>query len=100
MPNINILKASIEPIANMLAGKQIKVSYDRANSTPHLSFGNEKTGLVLHLPMLSDKTPPKIMDAIQGVVDHEVGHAIFSTNPKTLGLRDKLAQHIANHSGR
>ena len=97
MPNINILKASIEPIANMLAGKQIKVSYDRANSTPHLSFGNEKTGLVLHLPMLSDKTPPKIMDAIQGVVDHEVGHAIFSTNPKTLGLRDKLAQHIANN---
>lgn len=97
MPNINILKASIEPIANMLAGKHIKVSYDRANSTPHLSFGNEKTGLVLHLPMLSDKTPPKIMDAIQGVVDHEVGHAIFSTNPKTLGLRDKLAQHIANN---
>ena len=97
MPNVNILKASIEPIANMLAGKKIKVSYDRDNTTPHLSFGDEKRGMTLHLPMLSDKTPPKIMEAIQGVVDHEVGHAIFSTNPKTLGLRDKLSQHIANN---
>lgn len=94
MPNINVLKASIEPIANMLAGKQIKVEF-RANTTVPVTDLSKKAP-VIKLPMLSDKTPQSILDSIQGMVDHEVAHAIWTTNPKRLGIKNRLDHEIFN----
>ena len=94
MPNINVLKASIEPIANMLAGKQIKVEF-RANTTVPVTDLSKKEP-VIKLPMLSDKTPQSILDSIQGMVDHEVAHAIWTTNPKRLGIKNRLDHEIFN----
>ena len=94
MPNINVLKASIEPIANMLAGKQIKVEF-RANTTVPVTDLSKKAP-VIKLPMLSDKTPQSILDSVQGMVDHEVAHAIWTTNPKRLGIKNRLDHEIFN----
>lgn len=94
MSNINILKASIEPIANMLAGKQIKVTFHRDVKVPVTDFSGETP--TIKLPMLSDQTPPEVLDAIHGVVDHEVAHAIWSTNPTKLPIKDKLGHSITN----
>lgn len=94
MPNINVLKASIEPIANMLAGKRIKVEF-RANTTVPVTDLSKKDP-VIKLPMLSDKTPQSILDSVQGMVDHEVAHAIWTTNPKRLGIKNRLDHEIFN----
>ncbi len=94
MSNINVLKASIEPIANMLAGKKIKVQFHRDTKVPVTNFEGESP--TIKLPMLSDQTPPEILDAIHGVVDHEVAHAIWSTNPATLPIKDKLGHSLTN----
>lgn len=94
MSNINVLRQSIEPIANMLAGKDVKVSFDRGVKFPQTIFDSKR--ITIKLPMLSDKTPASTLDALQGSVDHEVAHAIWSCDQVHLKPKDKLAMVMYN----
>ena len=94
MSNINVLRQSIEPIANMLAGKNVKVAFDYDTKFPQTIF--DRKGITIKLPMLSDKTPASVLEALQGSVDHEVGHAIWSADQVHLKIKDKLSMVMYN----
>ncbi|MDO4936892.1 MAG: hypothetical protein Q4E62_03160 [Sutterellaceae bacterium] len=95
MSEVNVLKASIEPLVRMLAEKDVKVSFSRETTQPKTEF-HKRGGITIKLPMISSKTSEQELSVLQGVVDHEVGHAIFSTDLPTLTIPNELDRFLLN----
>jgi len=74
---MEVLRQSIRKVTRLLtesklpvimAGMQAKVTYDGVTGKP----------TAVYLPSLPDNASEKLIDAIQGFVDHEVAHVLFS----------------------
>ncbi|QIG69113.1 cobalamin biosynthesis protein [Rhizobium phage RHph_N1_15] len=75
--DIVILREAIKKIVPMLAGKGLTVTQmgTQAYVKPH-----PVTGLpwIVNIPLLPDNAAPEFVVAIQGFIDHEVGHVLFT----------------------
>jgi len=76
------LREVLSKTVRLLTMDGIEVTY--RGVTPYVSA--DKTGKVtrLNLPEITDNASPELLEAIQGYVDHEVGHVLYTPFETTL----------------
>lgn len=73
---IFILRESIVIIAQMLSGNSIKVT--QRGVSAYVTPDAEGKPVVINLPFIPDNATEELCDAIQGFLDHEVAHVLFT----------------------
>lgn len=75
MNRIEILRESVGKIARMLTSSGIKVT-----QRGHQAYVSHRNGIPerLNVPVIPDNADEKLIHAVQGFIDHEVGHILFS----------------------
>lgn len=71
-----ILRESVVKITQMLSGKGIKVTQQGVNA--YVRADHRGVPLVVNLPYLPDNAGEDLCSAIQGFLDHEVAHILFT----------------------
>ena len=74
-----ILRESVVKITQMLSGKGIKVTQQGVNA--YVKADHLGTPVVVNLPYLPDNATEELCNAIQGFLDHEVAHILFTNFP-------------------
>ncbi len=74
-----ILRESVVKITQMLSGKGIKVTQQGVNA--YVKADHLGTPVVVNLPYLPDNATEELCNAIQGFLDHEVAHILFTDFP-------------------
>ena len=74
---VNALRRAVEPLAGMLSGCGLKVSFcgDTAMTEYDAKTGKPKK---IILPLISDDADPDVISGFHGYLDHEVGHVLFT----------------------
>ncbi|BBI61794.1 hypothetical protein HSBAA_31000 [Vreelandella sulfidaeris] len=90
--NIGELRSSLALVVKMLANKGIKVT--QVGIQAFVEY-DERTleAKRVNIPSISDQSPPELVTAIKGFVDHEVAHLLF-TDAKIIERAHK--ERIAN----
>jgi hypothetical protein len=76
-PRVVVVREAISKIVEMLAIKQIKV---RQSGMQAYVRSDRKTGTpeLVNLPYMPDDATDELIDAVQGFLDHEVAHLLFT----------------------
>lgn len=86
-----ILRESVVKITQLLSGKGIKVTQQGVQAfvrADHLGVP-----VMVNLPYLPDNATEDLINAIQGFLDHEVAHILF-TNFPLMGIANKKGKQI------
>jgi nitric oxide reductase activation protein len=73
---IFILRESVVKITQMLSGKGIRVTQQGVNA--YVKVDHNGTPVLVNLPYLPDNATEELCNAIQGFLDHEVAHILFT----------------------
>ncbi|WP_194273902.1 hypothetical protein [Variovorax paradoxus] len=92
--DIQVIRDSIGKIVSMLTSRAIKVTQRGVKA--YVAY-DPKTGKikVVNVPYLPDDATPEFIAAVQGFLDHEVGHVLF-TDQKVVIAASKLGAKVAN----
>lgn len=92
--DIMVIRESISRIVSMLTSQSIKVT--QRGSQARVSYHPTKGHILgINLPFIPDDASEEFISAVQGFLDHEVGHVLFSDFP-ALKRANKLGPRIAN----
>lgn len=92
---IFILRESIVKITQILAGSGIKVT--QRGLSAYVKPDKDGRPVQVNLPYIPDNATEELCDAIQGFLDHEVAHVMFSDFKATNKIADDEKLHnIAN----
>jgi cobalamin biosynthesis protein CobT len=88
------LREAIKAIVPIIAGKGLRVT--QVGSQAYVSV-NKRTGLpeVVNIPSIPDNAEPAFVAAIQGFIDHEVAHVLFTELGYKIDAPQRL-HHIHN----
>lgn len=92
---ILILRQAIVKLAQMLTNSGIEVTQRGISAYVR---SDPKTGkpVQVNLPFLPDNAPPELVDAIQGFLDHEVAHVLFSDFNALKRIKDRREHAFTN----
>lgn len=85
---IGALRNAVERIVKILSGQKIPVTQRGSNAFVQY---DEKTGqrpVRVNIPVIPDDASPELIMAIQGFIDHECGHLLFSRGHDAVRLDD------------
>lgn len=88
---VYILRESVVKITQMLSGKGIKVTQQGVNA--YVKADHNGTPVLVNLPYLPDNATEELCNAIQGFLDHEVAHILFTEFP-VMGKAMKQGRQI------
>lgn len=95
--DIMVIRESIGRIVSMLTNQAIKVT--QRGSRAHVSY-HPKSGKItgMNIPFIPDDASDEFVAAIQGFLDHEVGHVLYSDSKSLLAsVKDgKRVMNLAN----
>ena len=74
-----ILRESVVKITQMLSGKGIRVTQQGVNA--YVKADHRGVPVLVNLPYLPDNAGDDLCNAIQGFLDHEVAHILFTDFP-------------------
>lgn len=77
MSEVNVLKRIVDPLVELLAHKNLKVSFRGGDAMTQYDKRTGKPKKII-LPMISSDADPSLIDTFHGYIDHEVGHVIFT----------------------
>ena len=88
--DIAIIRESIGRIVSMLTEKQIKVTQQGASAFVEY---NPTTGAIkrVNIPYINDDATEEFIAAVQGFLDHEVGHVLFSDQSVLMQIKGEGA---------
>ena len=91
---IAIMRQAITKITQTLSGANVKVTQAGLEAWVR----NDATGKPVHvnLPYLPDNADEALIDAIQGFLDHEVAHILFTDFNQAMKIRDKGLHQLYN----
>lgn len=91
---IYALREAVIIITQMLAGKSITVTQRgmQASVTPD----KEGRPVSVNLPYIPDNATDELCEAIQGFLDHEVAHIMFTDFKEFLNIKDPGLHNLAN----
>ncbi|WP_158380708.1 hypothetical protein [Paraburkholderia fungorum] len=74
---IHVMREAVVKITQLLAGKKIKVTQRGVKAFVE---SDTRTGQIkrINLPFIPDDASDEFLEALQGYLDHEVGHVLFS----------------------
>src|ERR1700712_587471 len=88
--DVEILREVVVKVTKLLAGQSIQVTQRGAQAYARA----DKSGkpYLVNIPFIPDTATPGFLAAIQGFIDHEVGHILFTdwSVQKTIGKDAKL----------
>lgn len=86
-PKAILLREVTTKVVQILASKKIKVT--QRGTKAYVQY-DEKTfePILVNIPYIPDDANDELLDAIQGFIDHELGH-IFFTDPKAIVAANK-----------
>lgn len=73
---IHIMREAIVKITQMLAGQTIQVT--QRGISAYVKSNDKGKPYLVNLPFMPDNADDKLIDAIQGFLDHEVAHILFT----------------------
>lgn len=73
---VAIMRESVVKITQMLSGKGIKVT--QRGTSAYVKADHHGRPILVNLPFLPDNATNELIDAIQGFLDHEVAHILFT----------------------
>lgn len=86
-----ILRESVVKITQLLSGKGIKVTQQGVQA--YVRADHNGVPVLVNLPYLPDNATEDLINAIQGFLDHEVAHILF-TNFPLMGVAMKKGKQI------
>jgi len=86
---IHIMRESVVKLTQMLAGRGIQVT--QRGVSAFVRADHDGRPYHVNLPYIPDNANDELLDAIQGFLDHEVAHILFTEFP----LMEKAKQHGA-----
>lgn len=91
--DISVVRESISKVVSMLTARRIMVT--QRGMQAYVSY-NKKTGAIesLNVPYIPDDASEEFVRSIQGFIDHEIGHVLFS-DPKVLMEANKAGARVA-----
>ena len=94
LPDIQVIRDLIGKIVSMLTQQKIRVTQRGVKA--YVAY-HPTTGAIsaVNIPYLPDDATPEFVAAVQGFLDHEVGH-VLHTDPKIINAANKLGKKIAN----
>lgn len=92
--DIMVIREAMSRIVSMLTRQAIRVT--QRGTRAYVKY-HPKTGAIIemNIPYLPDDASEEFIAAVQGFLDHEVGHVLFSDS-KVLLDANKLGQRVAN----
>lgn len=87
------LRKAIVAITNALIEKKIEVT--QIGMDAYVRSNSEGIPVAVNLPYLPDNASEQLIQAIQGFLDHEVGHILFS-DFKALAIRNPMLKGLTN----
>jgi len=87
------LRKAIVAITNALIEKKIEVT--QIGMDAYVRSNSEGIPVAVNLPYLPDNASEELIQAIQGFLDHEVGHILFS-DFKALAIRNPMLKGLTN----
>lgn len=91
---IAILRQSITAITQSLSSTDVQVT--QAGLEAWVRSDAKGKPVQVNLPYVPDNADESLIDAIQGFLDHEVAHILFTDFNETLKVRDKQLHSIMN----
>ena len=90
--DIAALRQAIEKITRVLSGKGLKVT--QRGTQAFVRSDHLGRPILVNLPYIPDNASPKLIHAINGFLDHEVGHLLFS-DFNVIAEAHRLGQSVA-----
>jgi cobalamin biosynthesis protein CobT len=91
--DVQVVRESIAKIVSMLTGRRVRVK--QQGTKAFVAYRPDGSIEVVHLPYIPDDASDEFIAAIQGYLDHEVGHALHSDH-KVLFAAKKCGRRVAN----
>ena len=91
MNEIEVLRNKVAKLVNILSGKQLRVT--QRGDSAYVLYDNNQRPYLVNVPNVPENAPEELLIAIEGFLDHEVGHVLF-TNPEMLATA-KLTGHAS-----
>lgn len=91
---IAILRQAITAVTQSLSNTDVKVT--QAGLEAYVRTDETGKPVQVNLPYVPDNADESLIDAIQGFLDHEVAHILFSDFVATSKIRDKHLHAIVN----
>ena len=88
--DISVIRESIGRIVSMLTEKQIKVTQQGVSAFVEYHPKTHKIKRV-NVPYINDDASDEFIAAVQGFLDHEVGHVLFSDQSVLFQIKDEPA---------
>lgn len=76
---VYVMRQSIVKLTQMLAGRGIEVT--QQGITAYVRADRDGRPVLVNLPYMPDNATEELIDAIQGFLDHEVAHILFTEFP-------------------
>lgn len=81
LSRVEILRSAVTKVVEVLAEKRVKVV--QRGMEAKVTYNPDGTPREVYIPYLPDNASEELCDAVQGFVDHEIGH-VLDTDPKAL----------------
>jgi cobaltochelatase CobT len=93
--DVEVLRQSIRAVTQILTESNVKVTQQGVEA---YTVSDPKTGNIKHinLPYLPDDASEQLIQAVQGYLDHEVGHALFTDFQVGKSVTDDLTNELHN----
>ena len=76
MDRIEVIRQATKQVAQILSGRDIEVTQRGMNA--YVRYNDEGEPQQVNIPFIPDNASDALIDAIQGFLDHEVGHLLFT----------------------
>lgn len=93
--DVEVLRQSIRAITQILTESNVKVTQRGVDAYTKC---NSRTGVIeeINLPYLPDDASEQLIQAVQGYLDHEVGHALFTDFSAIKSVTDDSLKSLHN----
>lgn len=91
---IHILREAVVKVTQMLSGKGIQVT--QRGVSAYVQPGPDGEPALVNLPYMPDNATDELVNAIQGFLDHEVAHILFSDFKVLKKVTDERLHSIMN----
>jgi cobaltochelatase CobT len=91
---IAILRKAITAVTQSLSGTSVKVTQSGLDA--YVKADSSGKPIHVNLPYVPDNADETLIDAIQGFLDHEVAHILFTDFTASKAVRDKGLKNLIN----
>ena len=94
LKEVQDFRDSVKRVVGLLSGKNIPVA--ECGDTAYVRYNKKGEPVMVNIPSIPDDASPALMNAIRGILDHEVGHLLFTDEKVVKKMRNTKAFGLWN----